>query len=275
MLRDVANIWTSAIQPIQDDGLRQRLNFHAVDAFVAVAQCHIRISGNLPKFTPQTALELLNAGLGSDYTRPMATYAIAMILNLGKFTRVAAVTNEIQAEGFIEILLSLNDDLEKATVEEDAVDLRIYSTLVLLKLQPELDTARVEGLLGQMEKTIGDSPIRDSGIPRKSGTDTSADLDRVRWKAIYLSALLFKFMPDDWREKRVGGLRARVETLVDSGELSSVGDYEHCIEPLGLELPELKTPAVDQQGPINTAFEVWIDEFPLFPLAGSIALAKP
>ena len=275
MLADVAYIWTSAIEPIQDEGPRQRLNFHAVDAFVAVAQCHISISGALPKFAHQTALRLLNATLESDYTRPMATYAIGMILSFGKSTQVTAVANEIQAEQFIETLFSTSDDLEKGTVEEDVVDLRIYSTLVLLKRRPtvELDVERVKGLLGQIERIIGDPTIRDSGVIRKSEADIRVERDRVRWKAIYLSALLLKCVPDDERGKLVGGLRVRVQTLVESGGLSVVGDYEHCLEPLDMEL-ELRTPAAERQGLITTAFEVWIDDFPLFPLAGSVALVR-
>ena len=276
MLVDIARIWASAIEPIQDEGPRQRLNFHAVDAFVAVAQCHVSISGALPKFTRHTALNLLNAALGSDYTRPMATYAIGMILNLGKSTwQVAAPTNEIPAEPFIETLFSINDDLEKGTVEEDVVDLYIYSTLVLLKRQPTvgLDVGKVKGLLGQMEKTIGNPSTRHSGVARGSEADIGVDLDRVRWKAIYLSALLSEFVPDNEKGKHVIELRARVQALVEDGELSVVGDYEHCLEPLAMEL-EVKTPAAEQPGPISTAFEVWIDEFPLFPLAGSVTSVR-
>ena len=271
MLADIARIWASAIEPIQDDAPRQRLNFHAVDAFVAIAQCHVSISGALPKFTLHTALKLLNAALEPDYTRPMATYAIAMILNLSTSTQVAAVTNQIQEEPFIETLSSANDDLEKGTVEEDAVDLYIYSTLVLHKCQPTigLEVGKVKGLLGQMEKMIGDPSIRDPEVAKKSEADSSLDLDRVRWKAIYLSALLLEFVPDNEKEKHVVELRARVQALVEDGELSVVDDYKHCLEPLVMEL-ESKSPGAEQPGPICTAFEVWIDKFPLFPLAGSV-----
>lgn len=270
MLRDVANIWTSAIQPIQDDGLRQRLNFHAVDAFVAVAQCHICISGNLPKFTRQNSLRLLNTTLESDYTRPMATYAIGIILNLGKSTQVAAVTNETQAERFIETLFTTSDDLERGAVEEDVIDLRIYSTLVLLKRQPAvgLNIEKVNGLIGQMKGMIGNAPTGGSGVAR--GSEADIDLDRVRWKAIYLSTLLFKFVSDGERGKCVEELRTRVQMLVESGELSVVDDYEHCLEPLDTGL-ELRTPSTEQQEQISAAFEVWIGRFPLFPLFGSVA----
>ena len=271
MLADIAHIWASAIEPIQYDMPRQRLNFHAVDAFVAIAQCHVSISGALPKFTFHTALKLLNAALEPDYTRPMATYAIAMILNLSKSTQVATVTNEIQEEPFVETLSSTSDDLEKGTVEEDTVDLYIYSTLVLLKCQPTigLEVGKAKGLLGQMEKMIGDPSIRDPEVAKKSEADSSLDLDRVRWKAIYLSALLLEFVPDNEKEKHVVELRARVQALVEDGELSVVDDYKHCLEPLAMEL-ESKSPGAEQPGPICTAFEVWIDKFPLFPLAGSV-----
>ena len=275
MLADIGHIWTSAVEPIQDEARRKRLNFHAVDAFVAVAQCHVSTSGVLPKFTHRTALRLLNAAVESDYSRPMATYAIAMILNLGKLTQAAVVTNEIKAEPFIETLFTVSDDLEKNTVEEDVVDLHIYSTLVLLKLQPTvgLDVERVKGLIGQMEDMIGDPSVRDPGVVRKSEAEISADVDRVRWKAIYLSALLSSLVPDDAeREKHVEGLRTRVQTLARGGELSVVGDRGRCLKPLVMD--ELETPTTEHQGPIGTTFEVWIDEFPLFPLAGSIASVK-
>ena len=277
MLGDIGHIWTSVVEPIQDDGRRKRLNFHAVDAFVAVAQCHVSTCGVLPRFTHQTAMGLLNAALESDYSRPMATYAIAMILNLGKSTQIAAVANEVKAEPFIETLFSVSDDLEKNAAEEDVVDLQIYSTLVLLKLQPmaELDVGKVKGLIGEMEKTIGDPSVGDSGVARKSEVDISAELDRVRWKAIHLSALLFSFVPDDAeREKHIEGLRARVQALVRSGELPVVGDRGRCLKPLAMDGMELGTPAVEHWGLTGTAFEVWIDELPLFPLAGSVSSVK-
>jgi len=280
MLTDIGHIWTSAVEPIQDDARRKRLNFHAVDAFVAVAQCHVSTSGVLPRFTHQTALRLLNAALESDYSRPMATYAIAMILNLGKSTQIAAAATEIRAEPFIETLFSASDDLEKNAAEEDVVDLHIYSTLALLKLQPtvELDVGKVKGLVEEMQKTIGEPSARDSGVVRRSETDISADLDRVRWKAIHLSALLFSFVPDDdEREKHVEGLRARVRALARSGELPVVGDCGRCLKPLamdGMDGMELDTPTVEHRGLVGNAFEVWIDELPLFPLAGSVSSVK-
>ena len=273
ILADIVHIWTSAIDPIRDNERRQRLNFHTVDAFVAVAQYHVSVSGALPRFTCQTALRLFNAALESECTRPMATYAIAMILGLGKPAQVAAITKDIgRAEQFIETLFSIGDDLEKNMVEEDVVDLYIYSTLVLLELQPavELDVGKVEVLIGRMGKTIGDPSVRDSGVARGSDTDISADIDRVRWKVIYLSALLFAFVPHDERGRHIEGLRVRVQGLVESGELSLIGDCERCLEPLIIQDLELRSP-VAQRRPSSTAFEAWVGGFPLFPLAGSIS----
>jgi len=276
MLVDIVHIWDSAIGPIQDDAHRQRLNLHAVDAFVAVAQCHASVGGALPKFARRTALKLLDAALDSDHTRPMGTYAIAMILNLGRLTQVATLTNKIKAEPLIETLFHLGGDLESNTVEEDVVDLRIYSTLVLLKLRRrvELDVERVRGVIGRMERTIGDPSVRDSGVARRSEVDISADLDRVRWKAIYLAALLLRFVPDDERERRAEGLRERVQGLVRSGDLPLVDDNQRCLKPLGTDELELWTPAGEQYGPTPNAFEVWAAGFPLFPLAGSVALVE-
>jgi len=277
MLADICHIWTSVVEPLQDNMHRQRWNFLAVDAFVAVAQCHVSTRGVLPKFTHQAALRLLNAALESGYSRPMATYAIAMILNLGKSNQVSAVTNGIKVETFIETLFSASDDPEKGTTEEDVVDLCIYSTLILFKLRPtvNLDVGRVKGLVGQMEKTVGDPSVGDSGVAERTGADADADLDRVRWKAIYLSALVFPFVPDDAeREKHTEGLRERVLTLVGSGELPVVGDCEHCLEPLDMYELELRAPTAEHPRPIGTVFEAWIDEFPLFPLVGSVATVK-
>ena len=279
MLADIGHIWTSAVEPIQDNALRRRLDFHVVDAFVAVAQCHVSPSGVLPKFTHQTTLRLLNAALESEYCRPMATYATAMILNLGKPAQVAAATKETRVELFVEILFSTGEDLESGTTGEDIIDLHIYSALILLKLRPtvEFDVGKVEGLVERMERMIGNPSVRDSGVVRSSGADASTDLGRLRWKAIYLSALLSSLVPDETeREKRFGELRRRVRALVESGggELPVVADYEHCLKPLNMHELELRTPAAEQQGQISTAFGTWINEFPLFPLAGSVAFTE-
>ena len=279
MLADIGHIWTSVVELIQDDVRRMWLTYHATDAFVAVAQCHVSTSGVLPRFTHRTAMRLLNAALESDYSRSMATYAIAMILNLGKSTQIAPVSKEVKAEPLIEALFSVSGDLEKNAAEEVVVDLQIYSTLALLKLQPtvELDVEKVKGLVGEMERTIGDPSVGDSGVGRRPEGDISADLDRVRWKAIYLSALLSSFMPGEAeREKYVEGLLARVGALVGNGggQLPPVGDYEHCLEPLVIHELELRAPAAEQQGQMDTTFGMWVRQFPFFPLAGSVVSFK-
>ena len=274
-LADIAHIWTSAVEQIQDDAARQQLNFHAVDAFVAIAQQHASAGGALPKLAHQTTLKLLNTALESDHTRPMATYAIAMILNLGRSTQIAAVTSEIDAEPFMETLFSICDDLERGTAEPDVVSLGVYSTLVLIKLKPtvELDVGKAKELIGQMERVIGDPSIRNSRVARRSETDTNFHLDRARWRAIYLSALLFGFLSDEERQEHVEELCARVRALVGSGGLSLVSDYERCLEAPVMRELELEIHATERRGPTSTAFEIWIDKFPLFSLAGSFGMA--
>ena len=121
-----------------------------------------------------------------------------------------------------------------------------------------------------MEKMIGGPPVGNSAVAGRPGA--GVDFDRVRWKAIYLSTLLLAFVPDDTEgETQINGLRERVQTLVGSGELSVVGDYERCLEPLAMVGLELVSPVAGHQGPIGTTFYAWIDDFPLFPLAGSVA----
>jgi len=274
MLVDISHIWESAVAVIQGDEPRQQLNFYAIDAFVAVTQHHISACGSLPKFTRQIVLKLLNTTLESNYTRSMATYAIAMILKLGNSIHVATVTGGIKTEPLIEALFSTTSDLEKGTTEAEVIDLHVYSALALLKLRRrvELDIEQVQGLIGRMERTIGNPSTRDSGVARGSKADVGTDFDQVRWKAVYLSALLLKFMPEGERERRAEGLLERVQALVRNGELPPVSDYERCLEPLDIDELELRTPTAEQQGSITTTFDVWVDEFLLFPLVGSVAL---
>ena len=270
MLVDIAYIWTSTNEVIQQD-LRQRMNFHAVDAFVAIAQYHTSASRALPKLAPHNTLNLLNAALEDSYTRPMATYAVAMILGLGTSTQAASFTRGVDVESFTKTLYTVESDLEKNTTEEDILDLHIYSTLVLLKLRrPQVDVEKVKALIGDMEKTIGDPIIRDSAIWRDSKAEISVDLDRVKWKAIYLCGLLFVFLPPGEWEESMKRVRERVQALSRSGELFVAGDYERCLEPLDIGTLELRTPA-EQGGPIYTAFEAWAKGFPFFPLVSSIS----
>ena len=277
MLADIVYIWTlaNANETIQQV-LRQRVNFHAVDAFVAVAQHH-HASPNrtLPKLAYNT-LDLLKTALEDSYAQPMATYAVAMILGLGPSSQVTSFTRGVSAESFTKVLHTVRSDLEKNTTEEEIIDLHIYSTLVLLKLRPpqedaetakaliEEDVEMVKALIEEMKKTIEDPVLGDSKA------EVSADLDRVRWKAIYLCGLLFKLLPPGEWEEPIERVRERVRTLLRSGELSVAGDYERCVEPLdvgGLEL------AV-QGRPTYTAFKAWIKGFPCFFLDGSVSGAS-
>jgi hypothetical protein len=114
---------------------------------------------------------------------------------------------------------------------------------------------------------------RRRGVAGSSEADAGIDPDWTRWKAIYLSALLFKFLPGDEKEKHIEGLRVKVRELRESGGLSFVGDYRRFFEPLGVDVLKSGAPAADQQGQMNTVFEVWISGFPWPQLVG--AASKP
>jgi len=110
-------------------------------------------------------------------------------------------------------------------------------------------------------------------VARDSRAEVDPDLNRVRWKAIYLSALLHRFLPEDERQELIGEFWAKVRALLRSGGLPLADDYEHCIKPLVMDALELSTP-IEKQGPAYAAFGAWIDDFPLLPLAGSVTSAK-
>ena len=268
LLTDIASIWTVANGVIPEDQ-RKRMNFHAVDAFVAVAQFHVAASGELPKFTSRTALELLKAALQYDYTRPMATYALAMVANLGTSSQVSTFGDGITVESFGWTLLDVRSDIEKNATEEDVLDLYIYSAPMPLKFrQIELDVRRVKALIGEMERVIWDTTVRDSGV-----AEVEVDFLRMKWKAIYLSALLFTFVPEAEKEERMERFRAKLRALLRSGALPLVADYELCLGPSVLDA-ELRALA-ERQDPVlalhrDSTFKTWIDKFPLFPLAGSV-----
>ena len=278
MLTDIAYIWLQTNESILEDQ-RKRSNFHAADAFIAAAQHHV--SGGLSGLTDYTALKLLSAALENGYSRPTTIYTMAMILNLVTTDQLSTVAGGIEAESVIDALFSGRDDLEGGTMEEDVADLQIYSALTLLKLLPtvELDVERVKGLIVRTEEAIGEPSVVDPGtakrVTKSSEAGVDVDLDRARWKAIYLSVLLFKFLPGDEREKHVEGLWTRVRTLLRSEELSFMGDCGRCLEPLGIDMPELTVFATDHQGQINTVFEGWIDGFPLFQLVGAVSEPPP
>ena len=253
------------------ENLRKRINSLAVDALVAAAQCHITAKDTPQKFAAHNALNLSRAAPEDSYSQPVATYAVAMVLNLSSSTQVSTFARGVNAGSFTSILHAARSDPEANTVEEDILNLHIYSTLVLLKLQqPQVEVERVRALIGEMENAIKDTVVRDSGLTKDSKTETNAGLDRVRRKGIYLSGLLFEFLPSGEWEGPIEMLRRRVRTLLESGELLPVGDYEHCIKPLDMDVPGLVIPA-ERRGQEYAVLQTWIDDFPLFPLAGSIS----
>ena len=64
----------------------------------------------------------------------MTIYMMVMILNLDTLTQATTVTNEIEVRSIILVLFSSRGDLKKGAAEESAVDLRICSILILLKI---------------------------------------------------------------------------------------------------------------------------------------------
>ena len=273
VLRDIAYIWHRTNEAIPEDH-RERLNYYATDAFIAIAQHHVMANGGLPRLTYYTALKLLSSALKSGYSRPVTIYTMAMILNLGTWTQVATVTSGIEVESIFRALFSSHGDPEGGTIDEEVVEVQIYSTLILLKLlahTAEFDVEKVKRLIVQTEEAIGDPPTEDPGAARSSNADVDVGLDRIRWKAIYLSALLFKFLPEDERENHTEGLRTRVRALLERGRLSFMGDCGRCLESLDLDVSEFGAPAADQRGQADTVFEVWIGGFPLFQLMGAVS----
>ena len=239
------------------------INFLAVTAFVAAAQCCVVAKDTLPKLATRNTLDLLRAASDDVYGRLMATYAVAMILNLDSSSQAATFAREVDAGLFTDALYAVRSDLEGNALEESVLSLHIYSTLVLLKLhQPQVDIERVKELIREM----------DPGLVRMS-----ADLHRGRWKAIYLSCLLFKFLPPGERDGPMEILRERVRTLLQSRELLHAVDYERCIEPLGGDVLELVTSPEGEEtsaGPPYRAFEKWANDFPLLHLPGSLLNEK-
>jgi hypothetical protein len=276
VLMDIAHIWLRTNEATPEDHPERSIP-HATDAFIAVAHHYVVADGELPGLTDYTPLKLLSAALESGHSRPMTIYTMAMILNLCTSTQVPTTTSEIKVGSITDALFSDPGDLEKGVMEEDAIDIRIYSTLILLKLSPtvELDVERVRRLIVQTEDAIGNASVGEPGITKNSEADVGVDLDRARWKAIYLSALLFKFLPDGERGKYIEGLWTRVRALVGSGELSFMEDYRRCLKPLGVDVSQLETPAANQQGEANTVFGEWISGFPLLQLAGEVSNPRP
>ena len=271
MLADVGDIWNSTkITIAEDHDNRKRLNFHAVDAFIAVARHHLVVDRELPRFWADEVMNLLKAALEDSDNRPMVTYALALILNLGTSNQAAEISKEIDVEFFADTFNTVRSDPEANAVEEDVLDLYIHTALLLFKLkQPPADIGRVKALVGEMGETIKGVVVGQGPVSKKGSEDeTIMNTDRVRWKAVYLCGLLVGFLPLDEREERIKGLRTTVETTVQTGELSIAEDYKRCLKPLGGQV-KLQSPA-ERKGKSFTAFETWIKNFPLLPSAGSV-----
>ena len=248
---------------------RKRVDFLAVGAFAAAAQCHVAANDTLPKLAVHNTLDLLRAAPEDGYGRLMGTYGVAIILNLSSSSQAATFAGEVDARLYTNALYVVRDDVEWNTAEENVLNLHIYSALVLLKLpQLQADIKAVKTLIREMKNTINGPVVRVSGLAGGSETEASADLDRVRWKVIYLFGLLFKLLPPGERERDIEELRDSVRTLVLSREFPLADDYERCIGPLGMDASHLGY-LDERQWLGRSAFEGWIHKFPLFPLAGS------
>ena len=244
---------------------RKQINFLAVGAFVAATRGHVAAKGTLPKHAAHSLPNLLGAAPEDGYGRWMATYAVAMILNLSPPSQAATFTREANAGSFANTLDTAKNDLEANAIDEDTLDLQIYSTLVLLKLREhQVGVGRLRELIEEMKGIIGEPVVRD---PR---TEIDVDVDRVRWKAIYLSGLLFKVLPPEEREEPIEMLQARVRTMLWGGGLSFADDYERCIGPLGMDVDVLEWKNLaDRRWLGFPVFEKWVNTFPLLPLVGS------
>ena len=272
MLADIGHIWNSTKDTIAEDhDHRKRLNLHAVDAFVAVARRHLIVDHELPRLWAEEVLNFLKAALEDTHNRPMVTYALALILNLGASKQATEISRGIDVESFTDTFNTVRSDLEANVTEEDVLNLYIHTALLLLKLKKTpADVERVKTLIGEMGETIEDVVVRQDPVSKKDSEDeTIMNTDRVRWKAVYLSGLLVGFLTPDEREERIKELRTTVETMVQTGELPLAEDYKHCLKPLYGGRVKLKSPA-EREGEPFKAFEAWVDDFPFSPLAGSL-----
>ena len=269
-LADIILTWTLSLtnEAILEDH-RKQLNFHAVNAFVAVARRHLIAKGKLPKFGVGDVLNLLKASLEDSRGRPVVAYALALIFNFGTSKQATTLSAEMDIGSFANIFHTVRSDLEANATEEDVLNLYIHTALLLSKLeQPPVDIERVKAVVEEVKKTIGDVVVGLDPVSAKGFEDEmDVDIDRVRWKAIYLSGLLVKFLPAGEREGHIEGLRGRVQKVLQTGQLPLATDYKRCLEPLGVGSFEF--PA-EREGARFTAFEAWVNGFPLFPLAGSV-----
>jgi len=169
------------------------------------------------------------------------------------------------------IFPTVRSDLEANATEENVLNLYFHTALLLFKLeQSPIDIERVREVIEEMKKTIEKVVVRLGPVSAKDSEDEmSVGTNRVRWKAIYPSGLLARFLPPDEPKGPTEALRERVETMLQNGQLLLAEGYTNCIKPLGGGPLELGSP-VEREGKSFTVFEVWINDFPLFPLAGGV-----
>ena len=135
---DIDHIWV-LVREVTSEDSRKRLDSHAICAFVTVVHHQTIASRALPDylyFSILPNLTLPNAALESDSDRPLAIYAISIIINLCSFVDVRMLIHVVNVGSIIDTLFPTDGgDVEKNVAEADAVDLYIYSTLILLKFQ--------------------------------------------------------------------------------------------------------------------------------------------
>ena len=270
-LCEIIDTWNTTKESMRKDHhQRKRLNFHAVNAFVAVARHHLISKGKLLKFRAGDILDLLKASLEDSSSRPVVACAVTLILKFGTSKQVTTLSADIDIGSFADIFHTVRSDPEANAAEEDVLNLHIHTALLPFKPEQLRDgIERIKALIGEMKHTIEDAARPGPVSTKDSEDEMNRDTDRVRWKAIYLSGLLVGFLPPDERGERIKPLREKVKTMVENGQLLLAKDYARCLKPLGGGQVKLQSPA-ERKGKSFTAFETWIDDFPLFPSAGSV-----
>ena len=267
---DIDRIWIKSGKAFPDH-LQERSDLHAIRAFAMVVQHQVVNNGasGYPCHTTLTGLTLPSAALESDSSRPIAIYAISMILNLSPPTEAPPPISRASVKLIIDTLSPAGGgDIERSAVEEDVIDLYIYSTLIVLKLSSMLvlDVGKLMGFIARVRNVIEAPFTQESEAASRSEVEIHADLGRVRWKAIYLSALVLKLLPGDQIEGHNERLRVRVRELLGSGVLSLAKDCYSCLQPLAMDVPEPRDD--ERKQVVYTVFETWIGRFPLLPLTG-------
>ena len=265
--KDIDRIWLES-RRVLPGNLHELLNIQAIRALATVVKHQVvnNRDSEYPCHTNLTDLTLPSVALESYFSRPTAAYAISMILNLSPPTEISPPIGRVSVESIIDTLFPPDGgDIERTVVEEDVIDSYIYLTRILLKLSPtpELDVGRLVGLIARVEKMIEAPFTQESEAAERSEVESQADLGQARWKAVYLSALLLKLVPDDQTEEHKERLRVRVQELLESGELSPADDCRHFPQPLDMYTPESRA---DQQEQGYTVFETWIRGFPFLPV---------